>query len=145
MCIYESDEIKSTHNRTIRCTINMLWVMDLSVIMFNTSWQIYSIPKESKCTAVFLLTNNETQCFSLLCLSLRFMKSASSFILGKISLEKTSLILGSLILDLLNFHRHHNFLRIINKSIWILLMLNPYFLSLIYKQLILWLEWNFDV
>ena len=44
-------------------------------------------------TSVFLLKNNETQRISLLCLSLRFMAytHASSFILGKLSLEKTPL------------------------------------------------------
>ena len=47
-------------------------------------------------TSVFLLKNNETQCIPLLCLPLRFMAytHASSFILGKLSLEKTPLNLG---------------------------------------------------
>ena len=47
------------------CILN-LCVMNLSLILFNTSSGIYSIPKESKCTAVFLSTNNETLCFPLL-------------------------------------------------------------------------------
>ena len=61
---------------------------------FNTSWGIYSVPKQSKYTATFLSINNETQCVSLLCLSSRFMIFAPTFTLGKLSLEKTSLNLG---------------------------------------------------
>ena len=53
------------------CILNMLCVIDLSLILFNTSCRIYSIPKESKCTAVFLPINNETQCVPLLLLSSR--------------------------------------------------------------------------
>ena len=75
--------------------LNILWVIDLSLILFNTSWGIYSIPKESKYAAVFLSINNETQCVPLLCLSSRFMTYAPSFNLGKSSLEKTPLNLGS--------------------------------------------------
>ena len=48
-------------------------VINLSLILFNISFGIYSIPKESKYAAVFLLINNETQCVPLLCLSLRFV------------------------------------------------------------------------
>ena len=63
--------------------------------LFNTSRGIYSIPKESKYTAVFLLINNETQCVPLIFLTLSFMSYAPSFILGKFFLEKTPLNLGS--------------------------------------------------
>ena len=65
------------------------------MILFNNSRGIYSIPKESKYTVTFLSINNETQCVLLLFLSLRFMTHASSFILGKLFLEKTSLNLDS--------------------------------------------------
>ena len=68
--------------------------MDLSLILLHTFFEIYSIPNESKFTAVFLLINNGTQFVPLLCLSSRFMKYTSSFILGKLSLEKTPLNLG---------------------------------------------------
>ena len=44
----------------------MLLVIDLSQILFDTSWGIYSIPKESKYTAVFMSINNKTQSVSLL-------------------------------------------------------------------------------
>ena len=71
----------------------MLSVIDLSLILLNTSCGLYSIPKESKYTAIFLSINNETQCVSLLCLSSRFMTKAPSFILGKSSYEKTPLSL----------------------------------------------------
>ena len=50
--------------------------------------------KGSKYTAVFLVTNNETQCVPLLCLSPRFMTYSPSFILRELSLEKTPLHLG---------------------------------------------------
>ena len=50
-----------------------MWVIDLSLSLFNTSWGKYSIPKDSKYLSVFLSTNNETQCVSLLLLLLRFI------------------------------------------------------------------------
>ena len=53
------------------------------------------MPKESKYTALFLSVSNETQCVPLLCLSSQFMTYAASFILGKLSLEKTLLNLDS--------------------------------------------------
>ena len=56
---------------------------------------MYSIPKESKYTAMFLSVNNETQCAPLLCLSSRFMTCTPSFVLGKLSLEETPLNQGS--------------------------------------------------
>ena len=68
--------------------------MDLSLILFSTSFEIHLIPKESKYTVVFLSINSETQRVPLLCLSFRFMAYAPSFIVGKFSLEKTSLNLG---------------------------------------------------
>ena len=71
----------------------MLFVTDLSLILFHTSCGIFSIPKESKYTAVFLSINNET--FPLLFLPSRFMTYAPSFILDKLFLEETPLNLGS--------------------------------------------------
>ena len=59
----------------------MLLVMDLCLILFNTSNEISSITKESKYKAVFLLINNESQCVPLLCSSSRFMAYALSFVL----------------------------------------------------------------
>ena len=72
----------------------MLWVIHLSLILFNTSWGIYSILKEPKYAAVFLSIDNETQYVHLLFLSSRFVTYASSFVLYKLSLEKTPLNLG---------------------------------------------------
>ena len=66
----------------------MLWVTDLSFILFNTFWGIYSFPKEPEYTTVLLPTNNEIQWVILICLSSRFMTYTPSFILGKLSLEK---------------------------------------------------------
>ena len=79
---------------SLSCILNILRVIDLSLILVNTSRGIYSIPKESKYIARFLSINNETQCVPLLYLSLRFMTFAPSFILGKLFLEKTPLNLG---------------------------------------------------
>ena len=73
----------------------MLWMIDLSLILLNTSHEIYSIPGKSKCTAVFLSKKNETQCVVLFCLLSRFMTYAPFFIPGKLSLEKIPLNLGS--------------------------------------------------
>ena len=73
----------------------MLLVTDLPFILFNNSCRIYSVPKESKYRVVFLSINNETQYVHLVRLFSRFMTYAPSFILGKLSLEKTSLNLGS--------------------------------------------------
>ena len=56
---------------------------------------MYSITKESKYKAVFLLINNKTQCVPFLCLSSRFMTYAPSCILGKLSPEQTPLNLVS--------------------------------------------------
>ena len=63
--------------------------------MFNTSCGIYSIPKESKYTAVFLSINNETPYVPLLFWPSRFITYGASFILHKLFLEKTPLNLGS--------------------------------------------------
>ena len=65
-----------------------LCVIDLSLILFDTFYRIYSIPKKAKQTAVFQSISNETQCVSLLCLSSGFMTYALSFILGKQTLQK---------------------------------------------------------
>ena len=51
-----------------------------TLILFKTSCGIYSIPKESKYTSVFLSINNERGCFPFLYLSLRFMAYTLSFI-----------------------------------------------------------------
>ena len=59
--------------------------------MSNNHWGIYSIPKESKYTAVFLSINNEIQYVNfgdkkskgLLLLSSKFIAHAPSFISGK--------------------------------------------------------------
>ena len=72
----------------------MLCVMDLFLILFNSSSGIYSLPKESKYADIFLSINNETQCNILLFLSTIFMTYTPSFILDKLSLEKTPLNLG---------------------------------------------------
>ena len=49
------------------CILNMC-VIDLSLVLLNTSCGLYSSPKESTYKALFLLINNETQCVLLLCL-----------------------------------------------------------------------------
>ena len=69
----------------------MLCVIDLSLILINTSCGIYSILRESKYIVVFLSVNNETQCAPILCLSSIFMINVSFFILVKLSLEKIPL------------------------------------------------------
>ena len=58
---------------SVSCILNILRVIDLSLALSNTLWGIYSIPKESKYTAVFLSINNETECVPLLFLSSRFV------------------------------------------------------------------------
>ena len=63
-------------------------MIDLSLVVSNVSCRVYSIPKESKYTAVFLSMNTEAQCVPLLYLSLRFMTYVPSFTVGKLSLEK---------------------------------------------------------
>ena len=73
-----------------------MWVIDLSLILFNISWGIYLISKESKYTAVLLLMNNETQCVNLLFLSSKFMTYDPSFVPGKFFPEKTPLNVGNL-------------------------------------------------
>ena len=66
-------------------------VSDLPSIFVNISCGIYSIPRESKYTAVSQSINHEIQSVPLLCLSSIFITYAPSFILGKLSLEKTTL------------------------------------------------------
>ena len=73
---------------SLSCVLNILWLIDLSLTLFNTSWRIYSIPKKSKYTAKLLSINNETQRVPLLFLSSR------SFVLGKLFLKKVPLNLG---------------------------------------------------
>ena len=74
--------------------MNILRVIDLSLIWLNSYCGLYSIPKESKYTAVFLSINNETRLILLFRLSLTFMAGPPSFFLGKSPLEKTQLNLG---------------------------------------------------
>ena len=82
-------------NTIISFILNLLWVIDLSLILCNTCGGTYSIPKESKYTVAILSINNEAQCVHLLLLSSRFVTYAPSFILGKLFLEKMPLNLGS--------------------------------------------------
>ena len=72
----------------------MLCVIDLYLLLFNTSQGIYSIPKESKSTALPPSVNDKIQCVPLLFLSLTFIVYALSFILGKMFFEKTPLNQG---------------------------------------------------
>ena len=65
--------------------------MNLSLILLNTSCEIYSIPRESKYTVIFISVSNEIQCVPLRCLSSRFMTYNTSSILGKLSFEKAPL------------------------------------------------------
>ena len=51
---------------SLSCTLNILWIIDLSLILFNYSGGIHLIPKESKYTTKFLSKDNETQCVSFL-------------------------------------------------------------------------------
>ena len=53
--------------------LNLFCVIYLPLILSNTSWGMYSIPKDLEYTAIFLSINNETQCIPLICLSLTFM------------------------------------------------------------------------
>ena len=73
----------------------MLRAILLSSILFGTARGIYSIPKESKYTAVFLSINIKNQCVLFFFLSSRFITYTRSFIFGKLSLEKTPSNLGS--------------------------------------------------
>ena len=63
-------------------------------ILFNTSGGIYSLPKESKYTVVFMSINNETGSVPLLFIIEIYYMCALSFTLGKLSTEKTPLNLG---------------------------------------------------
>ena len=73
------------------CILNILWVIDLSLILFNTSWRIYSTPKEPNYKLVFLSINNETQYVHLLFLWLGYMMYTLSLILGKLFVEKKTI------------------------------------------------------
>ena len=68
----------------------MLCVIDLYLLLFNTYRGIYSIPKESKSTALSPSINDENQCVPLLFLSLTFIVYALFLILGKFFLEKNA-------------------------------------------------------
>ena len=63
-------------------------MIHLSLTLFNTSWGIYSTPKKSKETAVFLIIINETQSVPLFSLSSRFMTYAPSLFLVNYLLKK---------------------------------------------------------
>ena len=75
--------------------LNILRVIDLCLILFNTSRGIHSIPRESNYISLFWSINKETQCVPLPFLSSRFMAYAPCFILGKLCLKETPLSLGS--------------------------------------------------
>ena len=85
---YEIDTVKSTHHRTIRLCSKYVVYHDWFLNLFNTSWGICLILKESNYTAVFLSINNETQRVPLLFLSSKFMTYVPSFTLSKLLLEK---------------------------------------------------------
>ena len=72
----------------------MLWVIDVSLILFTTSWGVYSIPNESKYTAKFISINNEIQCVSYYFYHLDLLNTLHN-VLGKLLFEKTPLNLGS--------------------------------------------------
>ena len=76
---------------------NILHVMNLSLICLILSVKYIQSPQKSKYTAMFASINNEIQCAPLLYLSSRFTTYTPSSILGKLSLEKTPLNLGSLL------------------------------------------------
>ena len=57
-------------------------------------WNIINPKKIKECSCIFV-KNTKAQCFPYLCLSSRYMTYALSFILGKLSLAKTPLNLGS--------------------------------------------------
>ena len=67
-----------------------MWIIDLSLILFSISRGLYSIPKESKYTALFLSIDNGTQWVPLL-LSTGVMTYALLFILGKLFLKISAL------------------------------------------------------
>ena len=69
--------------------------------LLDTTCAVCSILKQSKYTAALVSIDNETQCVPLLCLSSRFMTYTSSFILGKLSLEKNT-IKPRLIIEILS-------------------------------------------
>ena len=78
----------------LSCFLNILQVTDLPLILLNTSWGIYSIPKESKYRAMFPPINNKTQYVPLLLLSSRFITYAPYFTVSNFFFEKTPLNLG---------------------------------------------------
>ena len=61
------------------------------MILFNTSWGIYSIPEGLKYTPACVSINNENLYIPSLYLSSRFVTYAAFFCPGKLSLEKTLL------------------------------------------------------
>ena len=64
------------------------------LILLSTYCGIYSIPKESNYSAMFMVVNNKSQSVSLLCLSSIFMTCGTSCILRKLSLKKLPLNLS---------------------------------------------------
>ena len=83
------------HNRFIILYSRCIRVIDLPLILFNTSRGIYAIPKETKHKSIFRSVKNETQSVPLLFLLLRFMTYAPSFIRDKLFLGKMQLNLDS--------------------------------------------------
>ena len=72
-------------------TLNILWVIDLSLIFLNTSCGIYSILKESKYAAEFLFVNNETQYFPLIfTIQMYDIRSLKNAIKSRFIIEITS-------------------------------------------------------
>ena len=83
---------------SLSCILDIMWLVDLSLILFNNFRGIYSKyihNTYSKYAAKFLSINDETQWVPLLFVLSRFITFAPSFILGKQFLEKMSLNLGS--------------------------------------------------
>ena len=93
--LYERETIKTTHNRIIILYSKYVVSDRFILILLSTYCGIYSIPKESNYSAMFMVVNNESQSVSLLCLSSIFITCGTSCILGKLSLKKLPLNLSS--------------------------------------------------
>ena len=87
---YESDTKKSTID-SLHCILNILWVIDLSLILINTSFEIYSISKESSIELNFCQYIMKPNVFLYTIFSLRFMTYTQCYILGKLFLEKNAI------------------------------------------------------
>ena len=84
---YNSHKIESSD-----CILNMLWMMDLRLILFNTSYSIVEYIQFWKNQAAQLYV-----CQQVMKLNLYFVIKIYdiSFILGKLSLKKAPLDLGA--------------------------------------------------